>query len=436
VSVGGTSDQTITVKNDGNANLVIGTITDPALPFSKVIDNCSEESIAPGGTCAVTYRFSPTFATSFSGNSNIPSNDPDEISKTVVLTGTGVTVQGGVSVTPIEDLYFSGFEGGPFDPASKDYVLTNTGTIPISWGAAKTQAWVKLSKTSGTLAAGDSFTVNISILLSKAKTLDAGTFNDTVTFTNKTNGLGNTTRNVTLTVKAINLKLVSPNDGEEFPVCTYYPAFGPPIFQWEVNGGALKSLELQFYNDANPPKTVKVKANAAELTQNWLQVKASAWKNILNLPGTGGGTVNWKAVGTKQNNKKVESDPPNSFEVAAPQAVGNPKIDPTNKATLPTLSWENHCNSKFKVWFYNKEDYYYGTTSDGLKKTSLSFTDTDPTDSSGGFAKELTSGQWTAIQSIVDKKSGPTIYWHVESSDVVNNKRAARTERQEFTLKD
>jgi hypothetical protein len=92
VSVGATSDQTATIKNDGNANLVVGTITQPGQPFSKIQDNCSGQTIAPNATCTVMYRFAPTTSGNFSSSSNIPSNDPDENPVTVTLNGTGWTV--------------------------------------------------------------------------------------------------------------------------------------------------------------------------------------------------------------------------------------------------------------------------------------------------------------------------------------------------------
>ena len=91
VNVGGTSDNTATLKNDGNANLVIGDITEPGQPFSKIEDNCSGQTIAPNATCTVTYRFAPTTSGNFSSNSDIPSNDPDESPVTVTLNGTGFT---------------------------------------------------------------------------------------------------------------------------------------------------------------------------------------------------------------------------------------------------------------------------------------------------------------------------------------------------------
>ena len=89
VNVGATSEKQVIVKNDGNANLVIGTITSPTYPFSKATDNCSGQTIAPNATCTVMYRFTPTTSGNFSSNSNIPSNDPDENPVTVTLNGTG-----------------------------------------------------------------------------------------------------------------------------------------------------------------------------------------------------------------------------------------------------------------------------------------------------------------------------------------------------------
>ena len=90
LNVASTSDKQVTVRNDGNANLIIGTITSPSLPFSKIADNCSGQTFAPAASCIVTYRFSPTSEGSFSSNSNIPSNDPDESTVTVSLNGIGV----------------------------------------------------------------------------------------------------------------------------------------------------------------------------------------------------------------------------------------------------------------------------------------------------------------------------------------------------------
>ncbi len=113
-----------------------------------------------------------------------------------VQPGTG---PGTLAIAPSDGLSSSGSPGGPFNPPSKDYTLTNVGGQPINWTATKTQSWVSLSSASGSLAAGGSATVTVSIN-SGADSLPEGTYNDTVTFTNATNGSGNTTRSVSLTV--------------------------------------------------------------------------------------------------------------------------------------------------------------------------------------------------------------------------------------------
>jgi len=90
ISAGVTADQTITVKNEGSADLIISGITTPAIPFSVVTgaDNCSNHALIPGQSCTVTVRFTSTASGSFTSSFNIPSNDPDENSVTLSLSGS------------------------------------------------------------------------------------------------------------------------------------------------------------------------------------------------------------------------------------------------------------------------------------------------------------------------------------------------------------
>ena len=91
VSIGAVKDQTVTVGNRGNGNLIIGMITSPSLPFIKKMDNCSGKTIASQSSCKLVYRFDPTSEGTFTSNSNIPSNDPSKDLVTVTLSGNGVS---------------------------------------------------------------------------------------------------------------------------------------------------------------------------------------------------------------------------------------------------------------------------------------------------------------------------------------------------------
>ncbi len=85
-NAGPLSDQTLTIKNTGAGELIIGRVTSPSFPFSIVTDNCSGQTLAPLATCTITYRYLLTSAAKMLvSDSNIPSNDPDENPVTVSL---------------------------------------------------------------------------------------------------------------------------------------------------------------------------------------------------------------------------------------------------------------------------------------------------------------------------------------------------------------
>lgn len=109
---------------------------------------------------------------------------------------------GVLSVTPTNGLSTSGFSGGPFSPSSRIYTLTNSGNATLAWAANKAQSWVTLSATSGILSVGRATTVTVSIN-STANSLAVGSYSDSITFTNVTNGNGTTSRAVGLVVNPI-----------------------------------------------------------------------------------------------------------------------------------------------------------------------------------------------------------------------------------------
>ena len=124
----------------------------------------------------------------------------NEVNAARFLIETG-QIPGALSVSPTSGLIASGDEGGPFSPPSQSYTLMNTGGSSIVFDVSKGKSWVSLSKTGGTLLAGASTSVLVAIN-SSAALLNPGVHSDTVSFTNTTNGQGNTSRSVSLTVNA------------------------------------------------------------------------------------------------------------------------------------------------------------------------------------------------------------------------------------------
>ena len=175
-----------------------GTLASGASTTVTVSINSTANSLAAGG-----YSDTVSFTNATNGGG--------DTSRAVTLTVNPTS--GALSVTPANGLTSSGTQGGPFAPSNVIYTLQNTGGASINWTAGKTQTWVTLSSAGGTLASGASTTVTVSIN-STANSLAAGGYSDMVSFTNATNGGGDTSRAVTLTVNPTSGALsVTPAEG-------------------------------------------------------------------------------------------------------------------------------------------------------------------------------------------------------------------------------
>jgi uncharacterized repeat protein (TIGR02543 family) len=125
------------------------------------------------------------------------------------ITANFTPLPGSLTVTPATALNATGAPGGPFTPSSMTYTLQNPGNSTITWSDSKSQPWVTLSSSGGSLTPGATTTITVSINTTAA-TLAVGTYSDTVSFTNTTNGNGNTTRAVNLTVTSAQPTNIAP----------------------------------------------------------------------------------------------------------------------------------------------------------------------------------------------------------------------------------
>ena len=87
-----------------------------------------------------------------------------------------------LGVTPASGVTSSGPLGGPFSISTQTYALTNSGSNSLDWTCSTASAWLDLSAGSGTLPAGGTASVTVS-LNTAASNLAAGVYNATVHFT-------------------------------------------------------------------------------------------------------------------------------------------------------------------------------------------------------------------------------------------------------------
>ena len=220
---------------------------------------------------------------------------------------------------------------------------------------------------------------------------------------------------VSISSSPFTILLSSPGDGTHFDSCSFYSL---PTFAWDVTGSFSKYV-IQFSKTGN---FSSIAASASTSSTTFL-MQSSTWSKVLLIPGMTGGPVYWRVVGTEANNVTVTSGV-FTIMIDPAQVVGNPGIINTSKTSLPTLSWENNCNIKFKVWFGRDPNF--------SKKTSLAFNIKNPVANGGLFSKTLTSDQWQSVRAVVGDVSGSTIYWYVESWDGAN--RSNKTELMNFIL--
>jgi uncharacterized protein YggE len=143
ITEGSASNQTVTVTNSGNANLVIGSIAQAnpiAAPFSILNDNCSGQSVSPSSNCTLTVRFSPATTGIFSDSFDIPSNDSDENPVTISVSGTGevlpvpdIAVNDSVSPTDNHQIPFGTITEG--STSNQTVTIANSGNANLVIGS-------------------------------------------------------------------------------------------------------------------------------------------------------------------------------------------------------------------------------------------------------------------------------------------------------------
>ncbi len=133
VPVGDSQERTVTVTNNGNADLSVETITLEEGAFSQSHD--CDAPLAPGTDCTLTLVFQPGEAGAQSVTLTITSDDPDTGALTVSLNGTGViAAEPGLSLDTDEIVFGDTVTGETRDRA---ITLTNTGSAVLNVNAVR-----------------------------------------------------------------------------------------------------------------------------------------------------------------------------------------------------------------------------------------------------------------------------------------------------------
>jgi Domain of unknown function (DUF4082)/Abnormal spindle-like microcephaly-assoc'd, ASPM-SPD-2-Hydin/Cep192 domain 4 len=127
VAIGVSNTQTLTVKDSGNANLIISQATIVGGGFS-LAGPALPATLTPGQSIAFTVRFTSTTASSVTGTVTIASNAPNS-PLVVPLSGTGVKQSLQLSANP-SALAFGNVTQG--SSSRNSVTLTNTGNSSVS----------------------------------------------------------------------------------------------------------------------------------------------------------------------------------------------------------------------------------------------------------------------------------------------------------------
>ena len=217
-------------------------------------------------------------------------------------------------ITPGSGFAASGPVGGPFPATSQTAVLTNTGSSSLQWSLINTSAWLSASSTAGTLTAGASTPIDISLDAS-ATNLFAGAYSAIVLFTNWTS---HAVRGLLFTLQVSGQDLVQ-NGGFETGDFTSWTLVGNTI----VNNRHGPTIYNAVENTSSYPLTVHSGNYGAFMGDNQL---ATLSQTLATVPGqtyllslwldnpTTGGTqefeVNWNTNSPAVNTLSSLISPP------------------------------------------------------------------------------------------------------------------------------
>ena len=128
VTVGSTGNQSVTIANNGSADLTISVISVAGADFG-VTGIATPKTISAGQSSAMGLTFHPTASGAVTGSVTLTSNDPANPTTTISLNGTGTTSATGQLQANATSLSFGNVSTG--SSSTQHVTLTNTGTAAV-----------------------------------------------------------------------------------------------------------------------------------------------------------------------------------------------------------------------------------------------------------------------------------------------------------------
>jgi VWFA-related protein len=333
IALGSNSEKTITIKNTTYGSLNFGTISTSGLPFSISSDTCSGHTWYKDGTCSLTVQFTPTTKGISTGSLSISSNDPDQSTATVALSGKGTA--------PSISLSGASYDFGTIElgkNSTKTITVKNTGDAPLIFGTISTSG-VPFSVLNDTCSGKTVAEKGNCSLTAQFTPTSEGTFTGSLsipsndpassTATVALNGKGNAVPNISLSESSYGFGDVVLNNSGRKTFLITNTGTGPLIFGTISSSGAPFTIPI----DTCSGNTIAAKGTCS-LTAQFLPTAQGNFSGTLSIPSndpdlnTATIDLSGKGYGLNVwiNNIQVDSSCNLSFDVTV--------TDPTTTATI------------------------------------------------------------------------------------------------------
>ncbi len=298
--------KTVTVKNTGSANLVVGTtpVTGADFAVNDATSSCAGATLPVAATCTIDVRFSPATTGAKSGTLTINDNTAAG-THAVDLTGTGANPAAPVATVTPASRTFTGQVVGTTS-AAQTATITNTGNAPLTLSVAlagTNPGDFTASACPATLAATASCTVNVAF-----KPTATGARSAVLRFTDNSNNVAGSIQEVGLSGTGTQTAITAtPN-----PV-----AFGNSRVPALLVSGTTVTKTVSVTNSGTAPLSITTSSIGAATTSSFpgdYTIAANSCLNTTRAVGSAACTITIRfgarARGTRNATLIINSNAP------------------------------------------------------------------------------------------------------------------------------